>query len=94
MLDQKDFASQLADQVNQVLVILYALLGLSVVIAILGIVNTLALSVIERTRESPSCGRRGTRLCPTAGRLHRVPGHYCDSGAGNSRRCVFAAGVE
>jgi putative ABC transport system permease protein len=37
--------------VNQVLVILYALLGLSVVIAVLGIVNTLALSVIERTRE-------------------------------------------
>lgn len=33
------------------LVILYALLGLSVVIAVLGIVNTLALSVIERTRE-------------------------------------------
>jgi putative ABC transport system permease protein len=51
VLNQQDFASQLADQVNQVLVILYALLGLSVVIAILGIVNTLALSVIERTRE-------------------------------------------
>ena len=31
--------------------ILYALLGLSIVIAVLGIVNTLALSVIERTRE-------------------------------------------
>jgi len=51
VLDEADFASQLADQVNQVLVILYALLGLSIVIAILGIVNTLALSVIERTRE-------------------------------------------
>ena len=33
------------------LVILYALLGLSIAIAALGIVNTLALSVIERTRE-------------------------------------------
>lgn len=33
------------------LAILYALLGLSIVIAVLGIVNTLALSVIERTRE-------------------------------------------
>ncbi|WP_448073594.1 ABC transporter permease [Georgenia yuyongxinii] len=33
------------------MVILYALLGLSVVIAVLGIVNTLALAVIERTRE-------------------------------------------
>ncbi|WP_285127292.1 FtsX-like permease family protein [Propionibacterium freudenreichii] len=29
----------------------YALLGLAVVIAVLGIVNTLALSVVERTRE-------------------------------------------
>ncbi|QTE28266.1 ABC transporter permease [Pengzhenrongella sicca] len=51
VLDQDDFASDLAAQVDQILVILYALLGLSVVIAILGIVNTLALSVIERTRE-------------------------------------------
>jgi putative ABC transport system permease protein len=46
-----ELATALADQVDQVLVILYALLGLSVVIAVLGIVNTLALSVIERTRE-------------------------------------------
>jgi len=51
VLDAEDFAAALADQVNQILTILYALLGLSIVIAILGIVNTLALSVIERTRE-------------------------------------------
>lgn len=51
VMDSAEFVSQLADQVNRVLVILYALLGLSVVIAVLGIVNTLALSVIERTRE-------------------------------------------
>ena len=51
VLDNAQFAAQLADQVNQLLAILYALLGLSIVIAILGIVNTLALSVIERTRE-------------------------------------------
>lgn len=31
--------------------VLYAMLGLSLVIAVLSIVNTLALSVIERTRE-------------------------------------------
>ena len=49
--DKGDFADELAGQVNQILVILYALLGLSIIIAILGIVNTLALSVIERTRE-------------------------------------------
>lgn len=51
VMDDEEFVSSLADQVNQVLTILYALLGLSIVIAILGIVNTLALSVIERTRE-------------------------------------------
>ncbi len=51
VMDKDEFVSSIADQVNQFLVILYALLGLSVVIAVLGIVNTLALSVIERTRE-------------------------------------------
>lgn len=51
VLTQEEFVSQLSAQVDQILVILYALLGLSVVIAVLGIVNTLALSVIERTRE-------------------------------------------
>jgi len=51
VLDREETASAYADQVNQVLVILYALLALSIVIALLGIVNTLALSIIERTRE-------------------------------------------
>ena len=51
VLTRDEFVSNLAAQVDQLLVILYALLGLSVVIAVLGIVNTLALSVIERTRE-------------------------------------------
>ncbi|NTW40010.1 MAG: FtsX-like permease family protein [Cellulomonadaceae bacterium] len=51
VMDNEEFADSLADQVNQILVILYALLGLSIVIAVLGIVNTLALSIAERTRE-------------------------------------------
>ncbi|OLT48908.1 ABC transporter permease [Cellulosimicrobium sp. CUA-896] len=51
VLDREQTASAFAEQVDQVLVILYALLALSIVIALLGIVNTLALSVIERTRE-------------------------------------------
>ncbi|HMO12360.1 MAG TPA: ABC transporter permease, partial [Actinotalea sp.] len=51
VMDNDEFADSLAAQVDQVLVILYALLGLSVVIAVLGIVNTLALSIAERTRE-------------------------------------------
>ena len=33
------------------MLIIFALLGLALIIAVLGIVNTLALSVIERTRE-------------------------------------------
>lgn len=51
VLDDEQFITQLAGQVTMILNILYALLGLSIIIAILGIVNTLALSVIERTRE-------------------------------------------
>jgi putative ABC transport system permease protein len=51
VMDSKQFVDGIAGQVNQMLAILYALLGLSIVIAVLGIVNTLALSVIERTRE-------------------------------------------
>mgnify|MGYP006332054745 FL=1 len=51
VMTSEEFVSNLSAQIDQILVILYALLGLSIVIAVLGIVNTLALSVIERTRE-------------------------------------------
>jgi putative ABC transport system permease protein len=40
-----------ASGVNTILVIFYALLALSVVISLFGIVNTLVLSIFERTRE-------------------------------------------
>jgi putative ABC transport system permease protein len=49
--DQSDFVAQTKAQVNQIVTIINILLGLSVIIALLGVVNTLALSVIERTRE-------------------------------------------
>ena len=49
--DQAQFAAEQRAPVDQLLTVIYALLGLAVVIAVLGIVNTLALSVIERTRE-------------------------------------------
>jgi putative ABC transport system permease protein len=49
--DPAEFAEQQKEQIDFFLNIIYALLGLAVIIAILGIVNTLALSVIERTRE-------------------------------------------
>ena len=49
--DQAEFAAEQREPIDQLLLIVYALLGLALVIAVLGIVNTLALSVIERTRE-------------------------------------------
>src|SRR5215207_7614143 len=45
------FKDDQAAQVNQLLGLVYALLSLSVIVALLGIVNTLALAVHERTRE-------------------------------------------
>ena len=49
--DADEISDQVGQQINQMLAILYGLLGLSIAIAILGIVNTLVLSVSERTRE-------------------------------------------
>ena len=49
--DPGEFAQEQRQQINLFLYFIYALLGLAVVIAVLGIINTLALSVIERTRE-------------------------------------------
>ncbi len=49
--DKEGFSDSIRDQVNQLLYIIYGLLALAIVIAVFGIVNTLGLSVIERTRE-------------------------------------------
>jgi putative ABC transport system permease protein len=49
--DQTGLVEQQNDQANQGLLMIYGLLALALIIAVLGIVNTLALSVIERTRE-------------------------------------------
>lgn len=49
--NQEEYAQAQTDRVGAILGVLYALLGLTIVIAVLGIVNTLVLSVIERTRE-------------------------------------------
>jgi putative ABC transport system permease protein len=45
------FEQSQSNQVNQLLGLVYALLGLAVIIALIGIVNTLMLSVFERTHE-------------------------------------------
>jgi putative ABC transport system permease protein len=49
--DPGQVAQQQRSQINTFLYFIDALLGLALVVAVLGIVNTLALSVIERTRE-------------------------------------------
>jgi putative ABC transport system permease protein len=49
--DRSTYADQQNALVNQLLAIFYVLLALAVVVAFLGIVNTLVLSTFERTRE-------------------------------------------
>ncbi|MGW7525616.1 ABC transporter permease [Streptomyces sp. NPDC054783] len=49
--DQTDYKKALKDQIGQLLNMIYGLLALAIIVAVLGVVNTLALSVVERTRE-------------------------------------------
>jgi putative ABC transport system permease protein len=64
--DQTAFREKYATFLNQVLNLLTALLLMAVIIAVFGIVNTLSLSIYERTRElgllrAVGMGRRQTR---------------------------------
>ena len=61
--DQAQFKEAITGQIDQMLNLIYGLLALAVVIALIGIANTLALSVHERTRE----------LGAAAGRRHAPP---------------------
>jgi putative ABC transport system permease protein len=49
--DQAEYVREAGDRIDQLLGLVTVLLGLAIVIAVAGIVNTLALSVIERTHE-------------------------------------------
>ena len=51
VLDQTQYKAEQMGFVNQMLGLIYAMLALAIVIALLGIGNTLALSIVERTRE-------------------------------------------
>jgi len=48
---KSEYTASLKKQVDQLLTLIYALLAVSVIISVFGIVNTLVLSVYERTRE-------------------------------------------
>jgi putative ABC transport system permease protein len=51
VLDQASIKEQNSRTINQLLYLIYGMLALSILIAALGVVNTMALSVLERTRE-------------------------------------------
>lgn len=48
---REEFKSAASAMIDQMLGVLYAMLGLALLVAVLGIVNTLALSVVERRQE-------------------------------------------
>ncbi|MDX6623760.1 MAG: putative transport system permease protein [Solirubrobacterales bacterium] len=51
VVNQQELKEKQEEAVNQLLVLIYALLVLAIVISLFGIANTLALSIHERTRE-------------------------------------------
>jgi putative ABC transport system permease protein len=51
LMTENEFKGAIANQINQMLNLVYVLLLMALVIALFGIANTLALSVFERTRE-------------------------------------------
>ncbi|WP_030754775.1 ABC transporter permease [Streptomyces griseus] len=51
VLDQKDIRDTFGGQINLLLNIMYGLLAMALIIAVLGVVNTLAMSVFERQQE-------------------------------------------
>jgi putative ABC transport system permease protein len=51
VMDRAAYRADKVKSINQLLMLVYALLALAILIALLGIGNTLALSIFERTRE-------------------------------------------
>jgi putative ABC transport system permease protein len=51
VLDRDELIGDIADQLTAFVNVIYGLLGLSIIIALIGIANTLSLSIHERTRE-------------------------------------------
>jgi putative ABC transport system permease protein len=49
--DHSSYKRRARADLDSLLALVYALLGLTILVAVLGIINTLALSVLERTRE-------------------------------------------
>ena len=60
------FKAKQGGQVNSLLALIYVLLALSVIVSLFGIVNTLVLSIYERTRELGMLRAIGTSRTPDA----------------------------
>ncbi|WP_213450204.1 ABC transporter permease [Rhizomonospora bruguierae] len=67
VVDRSGFLKQQTSGVDQVLQMIQILLALAILIAVLGVINTLVLSVIERTRELGLLRAIGLRRGQTAG---------------------------
>ncbi|WP_310720278.1 ABC transporter permease [Streptomyces lydicus] len=64
--DKKDVTDGIAQMINLMLNMLYGLLAMAVIVAVLGVINTLAMSVFERSQEigmlrAIGLDRRGTK---------------------------------
>jgi putative ABC transport system permease protein len=91
--NQSQLKDQQKAQVNQLLGLIYALLSLAIVVSVFGIVNTLALSIHERTRElgmlrAVGMSRRQVR---TMVRYEAVITALIGAILGTVLGCVFAA---
>ncbi|AVZ73444.1 ABC transporter [Streptomyces lunaelactis] len=51
IMDQQDIRNMFGGMINTMLNIMYGLLGMALIIAVLGVINTLAMSVFERQQE-------------------------------------------
>ncbi|AUH42669.1 ABC transporter permease [Streptomyces sp. CMB-StM0423] len=51
VMDEEDVSEMVAGLISMMLNVLYAMLGMAVLVAVLGVINTLAMSVFERSQE-------------------------------------------
>lgn len=101
VMTRDEYKSTISDTIDSMLIVLYALLALSIIIAIFGIVNTLALNVSERTREIGLLRAIGTSRSQIRGMLGieaaiisvigTIAGIVAGVGAGVVIREVYAA---
>ena len=85
-LNQQELKDNQEEQINQLVAFFYVLLSLAIVISLLGIVTTLALSIHERTRElgmlrAVGMSRRQVRQADPL----RVGDHGADRGDARAR---------